>query len=157
MLLVICACLGLCACGKEKVPTAAFTYEDLTIHLPENFIDLSEEAFASGLTFLHGLDPIAINGMREEKALFASYGLELDLEQYAKLVVLSNNLTIQPETKDGILMFSYEALSDGVSYTYVVTLWETQKAFWTVQSYCPTADFPDVQKEIWEIFKDIRV
>ena len=155
--LAVCLCLVLCACGKEDTTTTAHTYEDLTIRLPADFIDLSDEAYAAGLAFLHGLDPLAVNGLREEKALFASYGLELDLERYAKLVVLSNNLTVQPEKKDGILTFSYEAVTDGVSYTYVVTLRETADAFWTVQAYCPTADYSDVKDEIWDILSSVTV
>lgn len=157
ILLPLCLCMGLLACGKEETVSVPHTYEDLTISLPQDFIDLTEEAFASGLTFLQGLDPIAVNGMREEKAIFENYGLELDLERYAKLVTLSNNLTVQPERKDGILTFSYEAISDGVAYTYVVTLWETEDAFWTVQAYCPTADYSNVSDEIWEILSSVTV
>ena len=155
--LAICLCLGLCACGQEKVATVAHTYEDLTIHLPENFIDLSEEAYASGLSFLQGLDPIAVNGIREEKAVFAEYGLEMDLNRYAKLVTMANNLGVQPVEKDGVLTFSYEATTDGVSYTYVVTMWETEAAFWTVQSYCPTANYSKVQNQMWEILTSVKV
>ena len=149
--------LGLCACGQEKVATVAHTYDDLTISLPENFIDLSEEAYASGLSFLQGLDPIAVNGIREEKAIFAEYGLEMDLARYAKLVTMSNNLGVQPVEKDGVLTFSYEATTDGVSYTYVVTVWETDDAFWTVQTYCPTADYSKVQSQLWEILTSVKV
>ena len=155
--LAICLCLGLCACGQENVATVAHTYDDLTIHLPENFIDLSEEAYASGLAFLQGLDPIAVNGIREEKAVFAEYGLEMDLNRYAKLVTMSNNLGVQPVEKDGVLTFSYEATTDGVSYTYVVTMWETDAAFWTVQSYCPTANYGKVQNQMWEILTSVKV
>ena len=155
--LTVCLCLGLCACGKEETVTTAHTYDDLTIRLPADFIDLTGEDYAAGLAFLQGLDPIAVNGLREEKAFFAGYGLELDLERYAKLVVLSNNLTVQPEKKDGILTFSYEALTDGISYTYVVTLWETADAYWTVQAYCPTANYSDVSDEIWTILSSITV
>ena len=156
-LLVVCTLLGLCACGKKPNAAVPHTYEDLTISLPADFIDLSDEAFAAGLTFLQGLDPIAVNGMREEKSVFAAYGLDLDLERYAKLVVLSNNLTNQPEKKDNVLTFSYEAVTDGVSYTYVVTLWETKEAFWTVQAYCPTSDYTAVKDDIWEILSSVTV
>ena len=157
LILAVCLCLGLCACGKESAAMIPHTYEDLTISLPEDFMDLSQEDYAAGLAFLQGLDPIAVNGLREEKALFASYGLDLDLQRYAKLVVVANNLSIQPEEKDGILTFSYEAISDGVSYTYVVTLWETDQAFWTVQAYCPTENYPKVQDRMWQILKSVTV
>ena len=157
IILAACLCLGLCACGKDDTATVPHTYDDLTICLPADFIDLTGEDYAAGLAFLQGLDPIAVNGLREEKALFASYGLDLDLERYAKLVILSNNLTMQPEEKDGILTFSYEATTDGVSYTYVVTLWETANAFWTVQAYCPTADYNKVKDDMWKILSSVTV
>ena len=98
-----------------------------------------------------------MNGLREEKAIFASYGLDLDLAGYAKLVVLANNLTMQPEVKDGIHTFTYEAVSDGISYTYMVTLWETAEAFWTVQAYCPTADYSNSSAQMWEILRSVTV
>ena len=148
LILAVCLCLGLCACGKANAAMIPHTYEDLTISLPEDFIDLSQEDYAAGLAFLHGLDPIAVNGLREEKALFASYGLDLDLQRYAKLVIIANNLSIQPEEKDGVLTFSYEA---------VVTLWETDQAFWTVQAYCPTENYPKVQDRMWQILKSVTV
>ena len=157
VVLAICLCLGLCACGQKEVAQVSHTFKDLTISLPENFIDLSDEAYATGLEFLQGLDPIAVNGLREEKSVFASYGLELDLERYAKLVVMANNLSVQPQEIDGVLTFTYEATTDGVSYTYVVTVWETESAFWTVQAYCPTADYAKVQDQMWEILKSVQV
>ena len=157
VLLMLCLCLGLCACGQEAAAPVSHTYEDLTIILPADFIDLSEEAYAAGLAFLQGLDPIAINGIREEKAVFESYGLEMDLARYAKLVTMSNNLGVQPVEKEGILTFSYEATTGGVSYTYVVTMWETEKAFWTVQAYCPTADYSKVKNQMWDILTSVQV
>ena len=157
VVLAFCLCLGLCACGQKDVASVSHTFEDLTISLPENFIDLSGEDFATGLAFLQGLDPIAVNGLREEKAVFAQYGLELDLERYAKLVIMANNLSVQPQETDGILSFTYEATTEGVSYTYVVTVWETEAAFWTVQAYCPTADYSEVHDQMWEILSSVNV
>ena len=150
LLLVVSLCLAGCA-GKETA--ASHTYEDLTIQMPTDYIDLTHEDFASGLTFLFGKDPIAINGLREEKATFESYGLSLQLEDYGKLLMISNNITTTLAEKDGIPTFSYE--SSGM--TYVVTLYETDAAFWTVQAYCPTADYSNLQNDIWEILSCVTV
>ena len=57
------------------------------------------------------------------------------------------------EEKEGIRTFSYES----GEFTYVVTLWETEEAFWTVQAYCPTADYGDVKGDIWEILSSVTV
>ena len=150
LLLILCMCMS--GCGAD-IATAPHSFQDLTIQIPVDYIDLSDEEFAQDLSFLFGKDPIALNGHREEKALFAAYGLELDLQRYGDLLMKSNNVTSQLSEKDGILHFSY-ASGD---FTYVVTLWETKEAFWTVQAYCPTQDYSKVQKDIWNILSSVTV
>ena len=151
LLLLVCA-LCLAACGAEET-TAPHAYEDLTIRIPTDYIDLSDEAFAEGLDFVFGLDPVAINGLREEKATFQAYGLELDLERYGKLLIASNNVSSQLIQTDGIWNFSYVS----GDMTYVVTLWETEEAYWTVQGYCPTESYHKVKKDIWNILSSVTV
>ena len=151
LLLLVCV-LCLTACGAEET-TVPHAYEDLTIRIPTDYIDLSDEDFAEGLDFVFGLDPIAINGLREEKATLEAYGLEVDLQRYAKLLIAANNQSCQPTQTDGIWNFTYEAND----MTYVVTLWETEDAFWTVQAYCPTKDYPKVKKDIWNILSSVTV
>ena len=151
LLLLVCS-LCLAACSAEEA-TAPHAYEDLTIQIPTGYIDLSGEAFATELDFVFGLDPIAVNGLREEKATFEAYGLNLDLESYGKFVILANNISATLEQKDGIHTFSYE--SGG--FTYVTTIWETEDAFWTVQAYCPTKNYAKVKKDMWNILSSVTV
>ena len=134
LLLVFALCFT--ACGAKET-TAPHTYEDLTIRIPTEYVELTGEDFATGLDFIFGLDPIAINGIREEKATFEAYGLDLDLETYGNLLAKSNNVSGRLTREDGIWTFSYTS----GDMTYVVTLWETEEAFWTVQGYCPTENF----------------
>ena len=150
LVLVLALCLS--GCGK-KTETQSHTFEELTIQIPVDYISLTDADFASDLDFVFGLDPIAVNGLREEKATFAAYGLDLTLEDYARFIILANNVTATPEQKDGILTFSYE--SGG--YTYVVTVWETGEAFWTVQAYCPADDYSKVKNDMWEILSTVTV
>ena len=152
ILLLLAISLCLAACGAEEA-TTPHVYEDLTIQIPSDYIELSDEEFAEGLTFIFGKDPIAVNGLREEKATFQAYGLNLDLQTYGNLLIKSNNVSVQLEEKDGILTFTY-ASGD---YTYMVTLWETEEAFWTVQAYCPTADFNKVKGNMWQILSSVTV
>ena len=80
-LLVLLLVFSLCLTGcSSKTETAAHTYEDLTIQIPTDYIELTGEEFADSLDFVFGKDPIAINGLREEKSTFAAYGLELNLQ-----------------------------------------------------------------------------
>lgn len=150
LLLILCLCLS--GCGAD-VATAPHSFEDLTIEIPVDFIDLSKEDFAQDLSFVFGKDPIALNGHREEKALFAAYGLELDLQRYGDLLMKSNNVNSNLEQKDGIWNFSYTS----GDFIYVVTLWETESAFWTVQAYCPAEEYSKVQKDIWNILSSVTV
>ena len=151
ILLLICS-LCLVGCGAEET-TAPHAYEDLTIRIPTDYIDLSDEEFAASLDFVFGLDPIAINGLREEKSTFEAYGLEMDLERYGKLLIAANNQSCQLTQTDGIWNFSYEA----GDMTYVVTLWETEDAYWTVQGYCPTENYHKVKKDLWNILSSVTV
>ena len=149
LLLLVCT-LCFTACGAKET-TAPHTYEDLTIRIPTEYVELTGEDFATGLDFVFGLDPIAINGIREEKATFEAYGLDLDLETYGNLLAKSNNVSGRLTREDGIWTFSYTS----GDMTYVVTLWETEEAFWTVQGYCPTENFTKAKKDMWEILSSV--
>ena len=150
LLLVFALCFT--ACGAKET-TAPHTYDDLTIRIPTEYVELTGEDFATGLDFIFGLDPIAINGIREEKATFEAYGLDLDLETYGNLLAKSNNVSGRLTREDGIWTFSYTS----GDMTYVVTLWETEEAFWTVQGYCPTENFAKAKKDMWEILSSVTV
>ena len=150
LILILSLCLA--GCGS-KTETKAHTFEDLTIQIPTDYIALVGADFASELDFVFGLDPIAVNGLREEKATFAAYGLDLTLEDYAKFIIMANSVAATPEQKDGILTFTYE--SGG--FTYVVTVWETAEAFWTVQAYCPAEDYGKVKSDMWDILSSVTV
>lgn len=149
-LLILSLCLS--GCGHE-IAAPSYAFDDLSIQIPADFINLSEESFAEGLSFVFGKDPIAINGMREEKATFAAYGLDVDLQGYGDLLIKGNNVRAELVQTNGIWNFSYE--SGG--FTYVVTLWETADAFWTVQAYCPTENYSKVKADMWEILSSVTV
>ena len=150
LLMVLSLCLSGCGAKETSAPHAC---QDLTIRIPTDYIDLSGEDFAKDLTFIFGKDPIALNGHREEKALFEAYGLQLDLQTYGDLLMKSNNVSSQLQEKNGIRYFSYTS----GDFTYVVTLWETESAFWTVQAYCPAGEYSKVQKDIWNILSSVTV
>lgn len=148
--LILCVCLSGCA---HEAADPSYAFEDLSIQIPEDYINLTGEDFAQGLQFVFGKDPIALNGLREEKATFAAYGLQLDLEDYGNLLRKANNVQGELKRTDGIWNFSYDAKG----FTYVVTLWETEEAFWTVQSYCPTENYSEVKDQMWKILSSVTV
>ena len=150
--LLLAFSLLLVGCGA-KTATVSYTFEDLSIQLPSDFIDLSGDEFAEGTTFFYGWDPIAVNGIREDKDTLASYGLTLTLEYFTLLIRTANNISSPVQQKDGVQYFTYES-SD---YTYVVSVWETEDAFWTVQAYCPTENYPEVSNDIWNILRSVNI
>lgn len=152
ILLLVVLSLCLSGCGAKEA-FASHTFQDLTIQVPADYIDLSGETFAEGLDFVFGKDPVTINGLRETKETFMAYGLELDLQTFGELLMVSNNVSSQLTQKDNIWNFSYTS----GAFTYVVTLWETEDAFWTVQAYCPTADYDSIKDDIWEILSSVTV
>lgn len=150
--LILVLSLFLSGCAHEAADPS-YAFDDLSIQIPEDYINLSDEDFAADLAFVFGKDPIALNGLREEKATFEAYGLDLDLQSYGKFVILANNVSATLEQKDGIYTFSYIA----GDFTYVVTVWETEAAFWTVQAYCPRESYSKAKDEMWRILSSVKV
>ena len=150
--LLLVLSLFLTGCSTKEA-SVSHSIEDLTIRIPAGYIDLTGEDFAADLSFVFGKDPIALNGLREEKATFEAYGLDLDVQSYGKFVILANNVSATLEQKDGIYTFSYE--SGG--FTYIVTVWETETAFWTVQAYCPNENYGKAKDEMWHILRSVKV
>ena len=150
LLLVLSLFLSGCA---HEAANPSYAFDDLSIQFPEAYINLSEEEFAADFDFVFGLDPIAVSGLREEKSAFEAYGLDLDLENYGSFIILANNVSATLEQKDGIYTFSYTS----GDFTYLVTIWETKDAFWTVQAYCPTEDYSKAKSDMWSILSSVTV
>ena len=151
LLLALVLCIGLLSGCSAKETSAPHSHEDLTIRLPLEFLDLSDAAYAAQYNFMYGMEPITVSGLRDAKTMFS--GFDLNLQQYALLVLELNGLDCSLSQTDGIWNFTYEA--DG--YTYMVALYETREAFWTVQAYCPTDSFSQVSSQMWEILKSVTV
>ena len=147
-LVLLCTCLVGC---DSRNSTATYTCDDLTITLPADFIDLSEKEFVADLSFVYGLDPIVVSGLRESKSTFHAY--DVDLQRYGELLISVNNVHANLEQKDSILFFTYA--SGG--FSYMVTLWENEDAFWMVQGYCPTENYNKVKSDLWEILSTVTV
>ena len=153
LLLALVLCIGLLSGCGAKETSAPHAFEDLTIRLPLEFLDLSDASYAAGYDFVYGMEQVTVSGLRDEKVLFESHSMDLTLELYGQLVMELNGLNRELTQKDGIWHFTYEA----GGYTYVVSLWETKDAFWTVQAYCPTESYGKACDQMWQILKSITV
>ena len=142
LILLIGACTG---CSVQH-----WRYEELSFTLPADFENRTGESYAADFDFLYDDGTVAIAGIRETKQVLADFG-PMDAARYAQLVIELNELTCQPEQKDGLWRFSYAAVSHGTPMTYICAVHEAENSFWQVQAYCATADFAARQDAMWDL------
>ena len=149
--LLVLSLLLCCGCSAQEQ-----THQELTLQLPKDFVDLSAEPYAEDFDFLYQNSAVAVAGIRESKASL----LLLDFpsaQYYAQIQMKRNDLPGQPEQKDGIWYFSYEAVSAGTPMTYICAVYECETCFWLVQTYCKSEAFPAQQEAMWEYLSSVTV
>ena len=151
-LLLALAVLALSACGADTQ-----THGEMTISLPEGFVDLSGENYAADFDFLYQNSTVAVAGIRETKAALPVLDGPPTVQYYAEMLMDHNDLPGQPEQKDGIWYFSYEAVSAGTPMTYICAVYECAECFWLVQTYCKTEAFPSQQANMWKYLSSVTV
>ncbi len=153
--LLICflACFALLTGCGAKAET--FTCKDLTLQLPEGYLDLLEETGESDADFLLGRDKVIVKGIAEDKSSLLELDARWTLERYGQFVLQANNLSCSLEDSEVGYRFTYEAPVDGATYTYIGILWEGDVHYWMVQIYCPTEVFAGKQQEILNILDSL--
>jgi len=139
------------ATGDPFVPPTApaqmpTTVQDLTLLVPvEGYTDISAEV-AAAFDFTYMLTPqTVIMGLREAKDTFPQPFENLD--GYAQAIIDANHLVCTLEHRDGLPYLVYT--SDDGEFTYVSSVFEGTDAYWFIQSYCFTEDFPVLEDELW--------
>ncbi len=151
LLLCLALCLALLT-GCQKGET--FVCEDLTLQLPEGYLDLQEDTGDTDADFLLGRDQVVIKGIAEDKAPLQEAS-DMTLQDYGELLLEANGLTCSLEQDGELYRFTYEASVDGVSYAYAGIVWEGDVHYWTVQIYCPAEVFTGKQQEIQQILDSV--
>lgn len=147
----LCVLLILWLTGCSASDQFQITCKDLTITLPETYLDLSEESYAEGADFLYGKERLIILGLGEKKSDLEIY----NLEAYTAQVLKGNALSCTLETVGNSYRFTYQAPVYDTSYSYVTGTYETAEHFWVVQCYCPTEYLETYQQEITVILDSI--
>lgn len=135
----VCLVLTLCVlagCAKNPM-LGTISHDDLTLTLPIDFLNLSNENYAQNADFLYGYDSLIVMGMMEKKADLQ----EMTLKEYTDLVITGNQLTCTPEADSGSYRFTYEMPVGDTVYTYEVAIFQGSTHFWIVQCYCPKGDY----------------
>ena len=137
--------------------TNSQTHGELTIYLPEEFVDLSEESYAAEFDFLYQNSAVAVAGIREAKATLPVLDGPPTVQYYAEMLMDHNDLPGRPEQKDGIWYFSYEAVSAGTPMTYICAVYDCVDCFWLVQTYCRSEAFPAQQAHMWQYLSSVTI
>lgn len=134
-LLILCLviCLMLTACGGNK--TTIFSCEGLTVEIPKNYSPVSSEE-AQAYTFALANKKTTIMGLREEKALFEAYGMDLTLEEYAQLIQSANEKSMSVSTYNDQIMMNFKSTVNGETFEYLASVYESEDAFWLIQCAC---------------------
>lgn len=151
LLLCLVLCLALLS-GCKKGDT--FVCEDLTLQLPEGYLDLQENAGNLDADFLLGRDKVVIKGIAEDKTPLQEAS-SMTLQDYGALLLETNDLDCTLEQAGNHYRFTYKAMVDGASYTYTGIVWEGYVHYWAVQVYCPTEVFAGKQQEIQQILDSV--
>ncbi len=156
ILALILAAALLCSCA-QLLPEQRVACGDLTITLPGSFLDLSEEAFAQDFEMVYGFSDQAVSVIREPIAELAPYYPELDARGYAALAVEAYGLSSAVEEVDGIPTFTYTAEAEGMDFTYIVGVFQSDTDFFMVQSYCATENFAKNKAAMWAQIASVTI
>lgn len=134
--------------GCKGTAPKQFSEDGFTLTLTQVYLDYTEED--DERPFFYGNTKMGVVGLREDRSYMEEIYPGMTLEQYAQLTVELNELDTAVQMKDGTPYFIYKADADGENYTYLATLYETEDSFWSVQVYCKSADFPQMEGQLWE-------
>lgn len=154
LLALVLALLLLVGC---TLPDKTVSCEDLTISLPGHFVDLSDQDVAQSMTFLYGFGTVAVMGLREARSELEANYPNITLEQYAKSIIAVSRLDCVLTQRDGLYTFTYTAAADSLSFTYLSAVYEGTDAFWVVQAYCLTEEFPKNEASLWQYLLSVKV
>ena len=152
VILLVLSLLLCCGCSAQEQ-----VHRELTLCLPKDFVDLSGEPYAADFDFLYQNNAVAVAGIRDSRESIPVLDSSTTAREYAALQMYLNDLPGQPEQKDGIWYFSYEAVSAGTPMTYICAVYECEACFWLVQAYCKSEAFPAQQEAMWEYLSAVTV
>lgn len=139
-------------CGAKET-AATHSFQELSITLPVEALDLGTDADCD---FRFACGVVTVSGIREDRESLRQAGIDPDLYQYTDLLIRAHGLDCQRLQTDGITYFNYEAGAPQ-AFTYVVTVWETENSFWTVQAYCRSEDYAAVKDAMWQYLRSVTV
>lgn len=131
-------------------PTKRFTYEELSLYIPEKFEDMSQQAGLDIYDFVVGDNDAAICATRNDSAGY-------EYMAYAKLIA-ENAETSGPVTdRGGYATFEYQASGFGMDFEYIVGIFPSGDQMWIVQAYCQTKDAQRWKSTLEAILESVEI
>lgn len=141
--LTVCAVLLSLGCAAKA---KTFSKNGFTITLTDDF----EETNYGGYTAAFASEEMFLVALKEDFSYFeGEYGANSSLEDYAKLLISSNDIDATLEKDADLLYYTYDIYDIGtqeISHTFLAAVYKTEDAFWLVQFAVDAKDF-DAQKE----------
>ena len=130
--------------------TQRFTYEELTLYMPEEFGDMSQQAGLGIYDFVVGNDDAAICAARND-------GVGYSYLDYAKLVASATDKSGQVTDHGGYATFSYQASGFGMDFQYTVGIFPSGDQMWIVQAYCQTKNVEQWDAALQAILASVEI
>jgi len=156
LLTLVLGTLLLAGCAKI-LPEQTIVCDELSITLPGNFLDMSDEEFAQEFEMVYGITNLAVCVIKEPVADLISIFPDMNAEEYAQLAVDTYGLDATVEVIDGIPSFTYEAQASEMEFTYLVGIFKSETNFWMVQCYCNRAEYAQKQSQMWEYITSVKI
>ena len=151
-------CLFLCivcltACADKTVSVVC---EDLTLTLPESYVNLSNKDYADEFDFLYGVGSEAVLGFRYSRSLLEQKFPDISAKKYAQMFVDQANLSCPVTETDGLVSFVYTATTAEGEITYLSAAFMTENNLWIVQFYCPASDYAQKSADFMQYLRCVQ-
>ena len=153
---VLALCLVLCGCSAKQQDKVV-TCKELVLTLPASYVDLSDQSYAAGLSFVYGVDQEAVLAIHESRASLETYYPDIDAEQYGMLFVETNGYDCQVGKLGQLVTFTYRKVAQNIELTYLCGVFMSEENFWCVQFYCPSEDFSENEEKFMDYLQKIKV
>ncbi len=153
---VLVLSLLFCGCAVERKEKTVAVHE-LVLTLPANYVDLSDQDYAAGFSFVYGFEDEAVLGIYESRDSLETYYPDITAEKYAQLFIEVNGYDSQISRQNNLCTFTHSATVDSTDLTYLCGIFMSGTSFWCVQFYCPTESFPENESRFMGYLQAIAV
>ena len=157
ILLAACLLTG-CSSKKAGQPTKAHTVtmDTLSLTVPEAFTAVNPDSGEQQFMFTQG--NMFLYGYKENKQTLITY-LKCDiitLDSYVESFTANNNFETIPQLIGNYWLVEYTDTIDGVAYTFMCAIYESENDFWRVYSCCPTETYQQNQAYLKNIITSAK-